>query len=66
MKKTYIQPQTFAAQMETEIFICTSKGVTSTIGDDDIDYGGVDENGGKDPSSRRRRSVWDEEEEDDF
>ncbi len=44
--------------MEAETIICASQGVTSGNG---IGYGGVDENGSKDPASRREFSVWDEE-----
>ena len=56
MKKTYIKPSVEVDGMETETFICGS--VTSEIG---IDYGGVDEDGDKDPVSRLHRDVWDEE-----
>ncbi len=63
MKKTYIQPLTEVVQMGTMSFICGSQGVTSNNG---IDYGGVDEEGKKDPASRRRRrDVWDDEEEEE-
>lgn len=58
MKKTYIEPVIDIDSMEAETFICASQGVTSGNG---IGYGGVDENGSKDPASRREFSVWDEE-----
>ena len=44
--------------METESMICSSPGVASDTG---IGYGGVDEEGVKDPASRRY-DVWGEEE----
>ena len=63
MKKTYIQPLTEVVQMGTMSFICGSQGVTSNNG---IDYGGVDEEGNKEPGARRRRrDVWDDEEEEE-
>lgn len=58
MKKTYIKPSVEVDGMEAETFICASQGVTSTMG---IGYGGVDEDGDKDPASRRYSGVWDEE-----
>ena len=39
--------------------ICGLQGVTS---EKDIGYGGVDEEGTKDPASRRYRNEWEEEE----
>jgi len=57
MKKTYLQPSVEMSNMETEQMICDS--VTSNNG---IGYGGVDENGMKDPASRRyRNDVWEDE-----
>lgn len=58
MKKTYMKPVIDIDGMEAETIICASQGVTSGNG---IGYGGVDENGSKDPASRREFSVWDEE-----
>ena len=50
--------------MGTQTIVCASKGVISDKG---IGYGGVDEDGEKDPASRRRRrDVWDDGEEEDF
>ena len=57
MKKTYIQPLTEVVRMGTMSFICASKGVTSNNG---IDYGGVDEDGSKDPSANRFK-AWDDD-----
>ncbi len=48
--------------MGMTMMVCTSESVTSNNG---IDYGGVDEDGEKDPAARRRRNVWDEEEEEE-
>ena len=59
MKKTYLQPSTMMEDMEAEAFICGSESITSNNG---ITYGGVDENGTKDPASRRHE-VWDDESE---
>ncbi len=56
MKKTYIQPLTEVVQMGTMSIICASQGGTWSNG---IDYGGVDEDGGKDPAARQRRNEWD-------
>ena len=41
--------------------ICGSQDVTSGGDVDDINYGGVDEDGELDPASRRRRDVWEDE-----
>lgn len=62
MKKTYLKPLTEVVRMGMTMMICTSESVTSNNG---IDYGGVDEDGEKDPAARRRRNVWDEEEEEE-
>ena len=63
MKKKYLQPLAVVTEIETMSMTCTSNGVTSP--DKGIGYGGVDEEGEKDPSSRRRRDVWDDEEEEE-
>ena len=62
MKKTYLKPLTEVVIMGKQTIICASDGVTSGKG---IGYGGVDEDGEKDPSARRRRDVWDDEEEEE-
>jgi hypothetical protein len=59
MKKTYMKPSAEVVRMGMTMMICTSEGVTSNNG---IDYGGVDEDGEKDPAARRHRNVWDDEE----
>ena len=46
---------------ENDELLIASKSVTSDI---DIDYGGVDEGGNKEPSARRYDDVWEDEEED--
>ena len=63
MKKTYIQPSLEMAIIGTATIICGSQDITSY--NNDITYGGVDEEGEKDPASRRRRDVWDDEEEEE-
>ena len=66
MKKTYQQPSVVMAYIGTATIICDSQDITSNNGD--ITYGGVDEEGTKDPASRRKYDVWEdeEEEEDEF
>jgi len=44
--------------MKAAVMVCGSKDITSDKG---IDYGGVDEEGEKDPASRRH-DVWEDEE----
>lgn len=61
MKKEYIQPGIVIVQTKLAMMICGSQDVTSDVG---IDYGGVDEDGDKDPASRRQ-NVWDDEEEEE-
>ena len=57
MKKIYLQPSMEMSSLGTESIICASQDITSDYG---IGYGGVDEDGGKDPASRRS-DVWMEE-----
>ena len=59
MKKTYLEPSVMVAYIGTATIICGSQDITSSDGD--ITYGGVDEEGDMDPSSRRRRDAWEEE-----
>ena len=47
----YIGPKTI---------ICGSQDITSDQG---ITYGGVDDDGTKDPASRRHRDMWEDEKE---
>ena len=60
MKKVYMQPAIEMVMTRPATMICGSQDITSDKG---IDYGGVDEEGTKDPSSRRYRDAWDEEDE---
>ena len=66
MKKTYLQPQILVEHIETSSIICGSQDVHSTLGDDNIGYGGVDEDGTITPSARRHHGVWDEDEEEEW
>lgn len=59
MKKEYMQPSVMMVQTRLAMIICDSQGITSDKG---IDYGGVDEDGTKEPAARRY-SVWNDEEE---
>lgn len=59
MKKEYIEPDTNVVETRPGTLM-TASGVCDT--DKDIDYGGVDEEGNKDPASRRY-NTWDDEEE---
>ena len=58
-----MQPSVEMGNMETEQMICSSPGVTSNNG---ITYGGVDEEGTKDPASRRFDAWGEEELDEDF
>ena len=61
MKRIYLKPSTEMGIMRTVSMVCSS--ISSKISSDaDIDYGGVDEDGTKEPASRRR-SVWEDEDE---
>ena len=60
MKKIYAYPQTVITDIEVREFLMAS-GVSDP--ERDIDYGGVDEEGDKDPASRRR-DIWEDEEDD--
>ena len=62
MKKTYIEPSIEMEDMEMEAIICSSQSITSKVVDDDITYGGVDEEGTLDPASRRHHDIWEDEE----
>ena len=60
MKKIYMRPAQSMIEAEPDQMICGSKSITS---DKDLNYGGVDEEGTKDPDSRRY-NTWDDDEED--
>lgn len=66
MKKTYIEPLVMAAEIELVTFVCGSQDITSGSDVNDITYGGVDEQGTKDPASRRQRNLWEDEEEEEL
>lgn len=61
MKKKYETPETMFVVTELPTMVCTSGGVVGEGTADDIDYGGVDEDGDKNPASRRQ-NAWDDEE----
>ena len=56
MKKTYIMPSMKMAESETETLMTNSTAISSDLG---IGYGGVDEDGEMEASSRRQ-SFWEE------
>jgi len=62
MKKIYLEPSVVVAYIGTATIICGSQDIKSGGDIDDIDYGGVDEEGEKDPASRRRHDLWEDEE----
>ncbi len=62
MKKTYIEPSVMMAYIGTATIICQSAG-SGVSSDKGITYGGVDENGEQEPTSRRRNDVWEDEDE---
>lgn len=56
MKKTYIAPNTFVVEIETEMLLAASDGVYSDTG---IGYGGVDTEGSKDAQAKSIGNCWD-------
>jgi hypothetical protein len=58
MKKTYITPQMEITEMETASMLANSDSIK---GLDGTSYGGVDEDGTKDPASRQWNG-WDDDE----
>ena len=65
MKKTYLSPQVLIVDIRgQQILVGSEVGATGLDGFGG--YGGVDEDGEKDPSARRRRDVWDDEEEEEW
>ncbi|MBR6189977.1 MAG: hypothetical protein IKQ59_13665 [Prevotella sp.] len=60
MKKTYLQPSVMVHYIGPKTIICGSQDITSDQG---ITYGGVDDDGTKDPASRRHRDMWEDEKE---
>lgn len=65
MKRLYIEPCTTIETTELHTIVCTSYGVSGNSGSgepgEDIGYGGVDNEGKKDPAARRF-DVWEEDE----
>lgn len=61
MKKEYFAPQTLVVRTETEQLLSGS-GIQSNY---DIDYGGIDEDGTKEPAARRQNVAWDDDEDDE-
>lgn len=59
MKKQYIKPSMSEVTLDSMQLL--SGSIKSS--NDDIGYGGVDDGGTKDPSSRRFGFDWDEEDE---
>ena len=57
MKKTYKSPV-------TEIVVSSMQPLLNGVSGEGMGYGGVDEGGTKDPSSRRRRH-WDDDEDEE-
>ena len=62
MKKRYMAPESLLVETELLTMVCTSGGVKGKGTGGDIGYGGVDDEGKKDPSVRRY-DVWEEEDE---
>lgn len=56
-KNSYVRPCVTAEKMEATELICASLDITSNFGG--ITYGGVDDEGVKEPESRRY--MWEEE-----
>ena len=62
MKRTYLTPQTSVLALSLHGLLMASGVQNDNKG---IGYGGVDEEGGKDPAARRRHDVWRDDEADD-
>ena len=62
MKKRYMAPESLLVETELLTMVCTSGGVKGEGTGSDIGYGGVDDEGKKDPAARRY-DVWEEEDE---
>ena len=62
MKKRYMAPESLLVETELQTVVCTSGGVKGEGSGNDIGYGGVDDEGKKDPAARRS-DVWEEDEE---
>ena len=54
------------AETELATLVCGSQDIASGSDVNDIGYGGVDEQGTKDPASRQQRNLWEDEEEEEL
>lgn len=63
MKKRYMTPEVLTVSVRTMTMIAASDSINSDYLDD-VSYGGVDEDGTMEPSSRRG-SIWDDDEAED-
>lgn len=61
MKRTYMTPCVQTVSVRAMTMIAASDSINSDYLDD-VSYGGVDEDGTMEPSSRRG-SIWDDDEE---
>ena len=59
MKKEYISPLVKPTNMDLEALLCGS-GVNGNFSGETVGYGGVDENGEKDPDANYSDSFWDD------
>lgn len=65
MKKRYMAPESLLVETELLTMVCTSGGVKGEGTGSDIDYGGVDDEGKKDPAARRY-DVWKDDDDDEL
>lgn len=61
MKKNYIIPQICVVLLQHKSHLALSGGINGSLGDNDIDYGGVDLDGSIIPDVKIYRSIWDDE-----
>lgn len=65
MKKRYMAPESLLVETELLTMVCTSGGVKGKGTGGDIGYGGVDDEGKKDPAARRY-DVWEDDDDDEL
>ena len=58
MKKTYNKPEAAVFMVDGSAFVCASGDVTTTLGEDEIPFGGIDGEGTIIPSARSLMNVW--------
>lgn len=58
MKKLYAAPTVEVMVCETTATLLAGSQATSTGDVDDIGYGGTDDEGSKEPSSRELENIW--------